>query len=150
MTDRTQAAASEYVRQHKLSPTEAEAHYDKQAEETLSTVSTYLGTIAGMIKKHNGTLDKYIGDCVMAFWGGPVENSRHACHAVQSAIDAQRAVLALNVARDAENRKIEDENRTRVSQGLAPLSLKPLLSMGTGINSGSAVMGLMGFWRNIN
>jgi class 3 adenylate cyclase/CHASE2 domain-containing sensor protein len=144
LTDRTQAAASEYVRQHNLSPEDAEAHYGKQAEETLATVSAYLATIAGMIKKHNGTLDKYIGDCVMAFWGGPVENSQHARDAVRSAIDAQRAVLALNVARDAENKKIEEENIKRLQQGLAPESLKALLSMGTGINSGSAVMGLMG------
>jgi class 3 adenylate cyclase len=144
LTDRTQAAATDFVRQHNLAPAEAEAYYDKQAEETLATVSTYLGTIAGMIKKHHGTLDKYIGDCVMAFWGGPVENPRHARDAVLSAIDAQRAVLALNLQRDAENKKIAQENTARAAQGLPPESLKPLLSMGTGINSGSAVMGLMG------
>jgi class 3 adenylate cyclase len=73
-----------------------------------------------------------------------VENPHHARDAVRSAIDAQRAVLALNVARDAENKKIEDENIKRIQQGLPPESHKALLSMGTGINSGSAVMGLMG------
>jgi class 3 adenylate cyclase len=80
----------------------------------------------------------------MAFWGGPIENPHHARDAVRSAIDAQRAVLALNVARDAENKKIEETNKARAEQGLPPESIKPLLSMGTGINSGSAVIGLMG------
>jgi adenylate cyclase len=97
-----------------------------------------------MIKKHNGTLDKYIGDCVMAFWGAPVENPRHACDAVRSAIDAQRAVLALNVSRDRENREIEAANTARAAQGLPAQDPKPLLSMGTGINTGPAVVGLMG------
>jgi adenylate cyclase len=143
-TDMTQARATEYVKKNRLSPAEAEAYYDKLAEGTLSTVSTYLGTIAGMIKKHKGTLDKYIGDCVMAFWGAPVENPRHACDAVRAAIDAQRAVLALNVSRDKENKEIEAANAARAAQGLPEVAPKPLLSMGTGINTGSAVVGLMG------
>ena len=97
-----------------------------------------------MVKKHNGTLDKYIGDCVMAFWGAPVENPRHASDTVRSAIDAQRAVLALNVSRDKENQEIQAANAARAAQGLPVEALKPLLSMGTGINTGPAVVGLMG------
>jgi len=144
LTDKTQTQAAEYVEQNKLSPQAAEAHYNQVAKAILDTVSTYLGTIAGAIKKHNGTLDKYIGDCVMAFWGGPLPNPRHACDAVRSAINAQRAMLALNLKRDQENKRIAADAPARAAQGLPPESPLPLLSLGTGINTGTAIMGLMG------
>ena len=144
LTDRTQTQAAEYIEKHKLSPEQAEACHNRVAKEILDTVSTYLGTIAGAIKKHNGTLDKYIGDCAMAFWGGPLSNPRHASDAVRSAMDAQRAMLKLNLKRDAENRRIAAESAGRAAQGLPPESPLPLLSLGTGINTGMAIMGLMG------
>jgi len=144
LTDVTQTKAVEYIEKNQLGPEAAEAYHNQVAKETLDTVSTYLGTIAGAIKKHNGTLDKYIGDCVMAFWGGPLANPRHASDAVRSAIDAQRAMLALNLKRDAENKRIAAESAARAAQGLPPESPLPLLSMGTGINTGLAIMGLMG------
>jgi len=143
LTDKTQTQAAEYVEQNKLSPEAAEAHYNQVAKAILDTVSTYLGTIAGAIKKHNGTLDKYIGDCVMAFWGGPLANPRHARDAVRSAIDAQRAMLALNLKREEENKRIAADAAARAAQGLPPESPLPLLSLGTGINTGTAIMGLM-------
>lgn len=143
LTDRTQTQAVEYVKQHKLTPEQAEAYHNRVAREILDTVSTYLGTIAGAIKKHHGTLDKYIGDCAMAFWGGPLPNPRHAGDAVRSAIDAQRAMLDLNLKRDAEN-KIARDSAARAAQGLPPESPLPLLAMGTGINTGVAIMGMMG------
>ena len=144
LTDKTQTLAVEYVEKNKLNLVQAEAHHNRVAKEILDTVSTYLGTIAGAIKKHNGTLDKYIGDCVMAFWGGPLANPRHACDAVRAAIDAQRAMLALNLRREEENKRIAAESAARAAQGLPPESPLPLLSMGTGINTGTAIMGLMG------
>jgi class 3 adenylate cyclase/CHASE2 domain-containing sensor protein len=144
LTDKTQTQAAEYIAKHNLSPVEAEAYYNQVAKNTLDTVSTYLATIAGAIKKHNGTLDKYIGDCAMAFWGGPLQNPHHARDAVLSAIDAQRAMLALNLQRHAENKRIEAEAAGRAAQGLPPETPLPLLSMGTGINTGQAIMGLMG------
>lgn len=143
-TDRAQAGAEEYVRSRKLSPAESEAYFDLQAADTLDTVNLYLSTIADMVKKHNGTLDKYIGDCVMAFWGAPVPNARHALCCVLAAIDAQRGMQALNDARAAENRNREQENLRRIAAGEEPLVMLPLLSLGSGINSGTAIVGLMG------
>ncbi|HVY71178.1 MAG TPA: adenylate/guanylate cyclase domain-containing protein, partial [Verrucomicrobiae bacterium] len=70
-TDVSQANAENHVRQLGLTGKEAEEFYDQRAAETLKTVSLYLSIVADTIKKHNGTLDKYIGDCVMAFWGAP-------------------------------------------------------------------------------
>jgi adenylate cyclase len=144
LTDVTQAHAPEYVEQHKLSKDEAEKHFDDQARETLATVSTYLGTIADCVKANKGTLDKYIGDCVMAFWGAPLPNPRHAADAVQAAIDAQLALSALNMDRKVENQKIEQENAARKRSGQPPLRFLPILHMGSGINTGIAIAGLMG------
>ncbi|MDB6040641.1 MAG: hypothetical protein JWM99_4482, partial [Verrucomicrobiales bacterium] len=143
-TDRAQAAAEEYVRSRKLTPAESEAFFDRQAADTLATVNLYLSTIADMVKKHNGTLDKYIGDCVMAFWGAPVSNEKHALSCVRAAIDSQRGMQMLNDARAAENLKLEQENVKRAAAGQEPLLLLPLLSLGSGINSGTAIVGLMG------
>ena len=49
----------------------AEKYFEESARETLETVNLYLAAVADVIKNHGGTLDKYIGDCVMAFWNAP-------------------------------------------------------------------------------
>lgn len=136
MTDRFQADAETEVRAKGFTEAEAEKFYEVQAGEVLRTVNTYLATIADVVKFHNGTLDKYIGDCVMAFWGAPAPIEKHAVSAVIAAIDAQRAVARLNEARSREN-----EERARQVPPLSPL---PLLALGTGINTGSVTVGLMG------
>ena len=144
MTDSVQARAEEYIRNNQLSPEEAEAYYDKVARESLETVNLYLATIADIIKKYNGTLDKYIGDCVMAFWGAPTANKQHALCAVRAAIEAQRAIYQLNVERFNENNRRKEENKVLEAEGKPPRELLPLLTLGTGINSGAATVGLMG------
>jgi len=144
VTDEIQARAEEHVRENALPPSEAEAYLDDQAREILSTVNLYLGVIADTIKMHNGTLDKYIGDCVMAFWGAPAPSDRQALDAVRAAIDAQRAIYALNLRRAAENQRREEENEARMAASQPPLPLLTLLALGTGINTGIATVGLMG------
>ncbi len=149
MTDLIQANAEDYVEKNRLGPVEAESYFDAQARETLSTVNLYLGTVADMVKKHGGTLDKYIGDCVMAFWGAPISNARHAVDCVQAAIGAQRALEALNRERSSENRRREKINIERLAVGQPPMSMLPLLTCGTGINTGMVTVGLMGSDSNI-
>lgn len=144
MTDRRQAAAEEYVRAHGLEGEAAEAYYEQEAHEVLQTVNRYLAAIADVVKVHHGTLDKYIGDCVMAFWGAPTPNPRHAVDAVQAAIDAQRAIHALNLDRGREDQARQEVNRQRVKEGLPPLPPVEQLSLGTGINTGTMMVGLMG------
>lgn len=143
-TDQAKKAAQEYIEKHKLNPDEAKIFNDKQAAETLGTINLYLGTIADQIKKHNGTLDKYIGDCVMAFWGAPVPQEQHALCAVRAAIDSQRAMYAVNQQRAQENERRKAENEKRVANGEEPIALHPLLSLGSGINTGECTVGLMG------
>jgi class 3 adenylate cyclase/CHASE2 domain-containing sensor protein len=148
-TDRAQKEAEAYVKKHNLSGKEAEAYYDEQAKETLATVNGYLSAIADQVKKHRGTLDKYIGDCVMAFWGAPVPQAQHALCAVQAAIDSQRAMYRLNVKRAQENDRRKVENIAREARGEELLPLQPVLQLGTGINTGMSTVGLMGSIEHI-
>ncbi len=144
LTDSSQERVAEFVLQNQLTGDAAEAAFDKQARETLETVNVYLGSIADTIIQHDGTLDKFIGDCVMAFWGAPTPNPRHALSCVQAAIEAQRAIYKLNCERKAENQKRAAENPARVAAGLPAHPMLPILFLGTGINTGIATVGLMG------
>jgi class 3 adenylate cyclase/CHASE2 domain-containing sensor protein len=144
LTDISQERVAEYVRKEKLTGEAAEACFNKQARETLDTVNLYLGVIADTVIRADGTLDKFIGDCVMAFWGAPIPNPKHALACVQSAISAQRAVYALNQQRAEENKRRELENLALVAAGHLPKPMLPILLLGSGINTGMATVGLMG------
>jgi len=143
-TDKSQDLAARHVVENKLSKTAAEAYFDEHARETLRTVNLYLGIVADTIIKQDATLDKFIGDCVMAFWGAPTSHSNHAVACVKAAIEAQRAVSALNQKRALENQSLELENLARVSAGLPPKLSLPILLLGTGINTGIVTVGMMG------
>jgi class 3 adenylate cyclase/CHASE2 domain-containing sensor protein len=144
LTEEMQEQTAQFVRERQLDFNVAEACFDESARETLNTVNLYLAAVADAVKKHLGTLDKYIGDCVMAFWGAPTENAQHAAACVRAAIDAQRAIRELNEKRLAENPKIELENRARLAASLPPRPLHRALMLGTGINTGLVTVGLMG------
>jgi class 3 adenylate cyclase/CHASE2 domain-containing sensor protein len=143
-TDETQERVSEFVRTHQLDMAATEKCFEESARETLETVNLYLATVANAVKNHGGTLDKYIGDCVMAFWNAPVANEKHAVACVHAAIEAQRAIHELNRKRLAQNASREIENRARLSAGLPPKPLLTALQLGTGINTGLVTVGLMG------
>ena len=144
LTDQVQEDIAEYVRTHAVDLVAAEKIYEESARETLETVNLYLAAVAEAVKKHGGTLDKYIGDCVMAFWNAPVANEKHAPAGVEAAIAAQRAVLKLNEQRLARNPARELDNHARLAAGLPPRPLHIALQLGTGINTGAVTVGLMG------
>lgn len=87
-------------------------------------INEYLTTMTAVIRRHRGTLDKYIGDAIMAFWGAPVEDSHHARHAVLAALEMQTALAELNPR--------------LVARGW------PALKVGIGINTGAVAVGDMG------
>lgn len=149
-TDESQQHAEAHVLANKLSGPAVEAYYDEQAREALQTVNTYLSLVADNVKECAGTLDKYIGDCVMAFWGAPTPNPRHAAECVRAAIAAQRAIYDLNRQRAEFNRKLEAENAARTSAGLPNKLPLPILLLGSGINTGLATVGLMGSESHIS
>ncbi|TFZ06830.1 adenylate/guanylate cyclase domain-containing protein [Ramlibacter henchirensis] len=92
-----------------------------QLQELLNAVFNRLSDI---IRSHRGTIDKYMGDCVMAFWGAPVDTAEHAHLAVQSAMEMVQAVRLIN-----------DEHREK---GL------PDIGVGIGLNTGMMCVGDMG------
>ncbi|RPH44713.1 MAG: adenylate/guanylate cyclase domain-containing protein [Burkholderiales bacterium] len=87
-------------------------------------LNRFLTAMTEVIHAYNGTVDKYIGDAVMAFWGAPVDDPMHADHAVAAAIAMQREVARLN-------REFE-------ANGWPPLVV------GIGINTGVVRVGDMG------
>lgn len=93
-------------------------------EELTSFLNNYLSRITTLILHHQGLVDKYIGDAIMAFWGAPLPDKQHAIHGVCSALDMVDALGRLN----AENKK----------KG------HPQIDIGIGINSGDATVGNMG------
>lgn len=86
--------------------------------------------LTAVILKYGGTVDKYIGDCVMAFWNAPLEDPDHAVHACAAALEMVSAVQGLNAEFAAEN-----ENGGQKA---------PALDVGIGINTGWCVVGNIG------
>lgn len=66
-------------------------------DELSQYINDYLTTMSLVIREgHRGTLDKYIGDAIMAFWGAPVADKDHAQHAALAALDMMKQVKVLN------------------------------------------------------
>jgi adenylate cyclase len=88
-------------------------------------INDYLTTMSLVIREgHHGTLDKYIGDAVMAFWGAPVANPDHAQDAVLAALDMMKQAKVLNEKFHAKG--------------------WPPFAIGVGVNSGTMRVGDMG------
>ena len=93
-------------------------------ERVAKVINAYLTAMAKVIITHGGTVDKYIGDAVMAFWGAPIDDPEHAKHALAAA-------QAMQVAMD-------DLEPTLSEAGVGVLGLR------IGLHSGYAVIGNMG------
>ena len=64
--------------------------------ETLAALlGQYLERGQAIVARHGGTVDKYIGDSIMAFWGAPMENEKHASNAVRAGLGRPRLVGGL-------------------------------------------------------
>ena len=87
-------------------------------------LNEYLGAMTDIVFRHQGLLDKYIGDAVMAFWGAPVPSPDDAARCCEAALDMVAALAILNA-------------RWRQAG-------PPLLEIGVGINTGEAVVGNFG------
>jgi adenylate cyclase len=92
-----------------------------QLQELLNSVFSRL---TDLIRANRGTIDKYMGDCVMAFWGAPVDIPSHASMAVKTALEMANAV-----------RKMNEEHRAK---GI------PEIGIGIGLNTGTMCVGDMG------
>ena len=68
------------------------------AREVRQLINDFLTPMTGVIHEHRGTIDKYIGDAIMAFWGAPLRDPAHASHAVDAALGMYAQLPALNQA----------------------------------------------------
>lgn len=66
------------------------------AEEVMNQLSEYFGPLSQIVLSSKGTIDKYIGDCIMAFWGAPVDVPDHSFFACRCALVCQKKLLDLN------------------------------------------------------
>jgi class 3 adenylate cyclase len=82
-------------------------------DDLLVQISTYLEQVSGAISQEGGTVDKFIGDGVMAFWNAPIERSDHVLRACAGALRAARRMERVNDAWEAEGRP-----RIRIRIGL--------------------------------
>lgn len=97
---------------------------EKMTPEELTTMlNDYLSAFTEIILKHDGTVDKYIGDCIVAFWNAPLDQAEHRKLALLAAVDCQVEMARLNDA-------------------LTQYTIKPAARVG--VNSGPMVVGNMG------
>ncbi|MEQ1879857.1 MAG: adenylate/guanylate cyclase domain-containing protein [Burkholderiales bacterium] len=87
-------------------------------------MNEFLTPLTRIIYKHRGTIDKYMGDCIMAFWGAPLSDQRHAHNAVMAGLEMHDALEKLQPHFKANN--------------------WPPIKIGVGINSGRVSVGNMG------
>jgi adenylate cyclase len=94
------------------------------AKNLISYLNEYMEPMSNTIVKYQGTIDKYIGDAIMAYWNAPANVENHADKAVQASLEQLEELKKLN-----KKFKIYD---------------KPLIDIGIGLNTGTAIVGEMG------
>jgi adenylate cyclase len=101
-------------------------HYknNDDPEGLVELINMYLDRMTQIILKNEGTIDKYMGDCIMAFWNAPLDCPDHAQRAVKSAKEISEAA-------DELIKELEDKGLPRIDVGI-------------GINSGECIVGNMG------
>lgn len=98
---------------------------EKLSPSTLtSMLNFYLSNMSEVLFQNNGTIDKYVGDMIMAFWNAPLKDDLHAKHAMQAAIGMQQRLLALKESFEKQN--------------------FPHFKIGIGIHTGEMLVGDMG------
>jgi adenylate cyclase len=94
------------------------------AEGLRDLMNTYLTAMTEVIQESRGTIDKYIGDAIMAFWGAPLTDPEHAIHGVEAALKMQKRIRGLD--------------NEFIKRGW------PILHVGAGLNCGEMNVGDMG------
>ncbi len=95
-----------------------------QPEELVAQLNEYFSRMVDIVFRHKGTVDKFVGDMVMALFGAPLDDPAHAEHAVAAAVDMVRELAELNKKWAAEGRA--------------------QLDIGVGVNSGEMIAGNIG------
>ena len=93
-------------------------------------INRFLTPLSDAILAYNGTIDKYMGDCIMAFWNAPLNDPAHAANACEAALAMVGNLQGLNVQRRAEAEAADEPFYD--------------LQVGVGINTGACTVGNMG------
>lgn len=93
-------------------------------------INEFLTPMSGIILDNRGTIDKYIGDCIMAFWNAPLDDEKHAYHGCISALKMTQHLTTLN---EEQKKKAEEDGRKFVE-----------IKIGIGLNTGEICVGNMG------
>jgi adenylate cyclase len=101
---------------------------ERLGDRIIPLLSRYLDTMSHVVNAEGGTIDKFIGDAVMAFWGAPMANADHAVDACRAALACQTSLAALALTDDRG----------------APLKVR------IGINSGEMLVGNIGSEFRLN
>ena len=101
---------------------------EKLGPKIVQLMEPFFSATSDAIARHNGTIDKFMGDAVMAFWGAPRPDPNHAENACRAALDLVAAVAATGIKDDAER----------------PLRIR------LGLNSGEALVGNIGSEQRLN
>src|SRR5258706_6378725 len=99
-------------------------------DELVRTLNEFLNAMVEVIFRNGGTLDKFVGDCVMAFWGARVRQEDHAARAARTALE-------MIAARNTLNEGWRKEGRQE-------------LNVGVGINTGEMILGNIGSERRMD
>ena len=103
----------------------------RKPEEIVAILNRYFEMQVDVIFKHQGTLDKFIGDAIMAFWSAPVPQANHAALAVEAALGMCDALL-------------------RFSEEMAQDDPTANFDIGIGVHTGQAVVGFLGTARRLD
>jgi len=106
------------------------------ATELVDFINTLLSPLSDAIQDELGTIDKYIGDSIMAFWNAPVDVPEHAARACRAALRMRAVVAGLN----------DDDAFGFAARGFAD----PVVRIGIGLNTGIACVGNMGSEKRFN
>ena len=93
-------------------------------------MNRFLTVLSSPILKQNGTIDKYMGDAIMAFWNAPIDETEHAKKSCRAALEMMQDVANLNVTREQESKETGETFHA--------------IDVGVGINTGACVVGNMG------
>jgi len=99
-------------------------------EALIQLMNDFLTPMSDLVMSNRGTIDKYMGDAMMAFWNAPLDDEKHAIHACVAALKMNKELIPIN----------EELKRQAAESGKKPV----FLEAGIGINTGMASVGNMG------
>ena len=108
-----------------------------EPKKLIHLMNTYMNPMTEIIIKNGGTVDKFIGDAIMAYWNAPMDVQDHADRAVIASLEQLHALKKLN-AQIKSNPEFINVTTMSQAQGL------PIIDIGIGLNSGLAIVGEMG------